>query len=360
MCSSDLITKDRISQIGRIDGVKGVRNVTSAEVVIPYQEEVYGDYFKELYQSRYSPGNYDEDMELYRTDPKNDFFTSRFISVDEKGFELLNKNLEHKLDQKAFEDGKIAVALKFLNFAEGDFGMAGKTVHFFLPDGKHPAQEYSIQIAAVGDGWCNPAIFAGGMTPELIVSEKYAKRLMGELFTELIEVEYEDAFSADIEKKVKEVFEDEKQVSFESKLERYSEMKHSENQVKVLGNSIGFIIAALAVLNYLNMIAASIQNRAIELAILESVGMTAKQIKQMLQMEGLLYAAITITFSFVVGIPASYAVFDAMNIYRISFSVPWVSNLVLFGTILVLCMLAPVWMYQRTQNASVIERLRND
>ena len=38
-------------------------------------------------------------------------------------------------------------------------------------------------------------------------------------------------------------------------------MKNSEMQVKVLGNSIGIIMALLAVLNYLNMMAAGIQNR---------------------------------------------------------------------------------------------------
>lgn len=354
-----LITEDKISQIEQIKGVKNVRKVTSARLVIPYQEDVYGEYYKELYQSRYSPGNYEEDMELYRKEPDNDFFTSRFISVDERGFELLNENLGNTLDQEAFENGKIAVAVKFLNFTEEDDGITGKTVLFSLPDGKKPTEEYHIQIAAVADNWCNPAFFAGGMTPEMIVSEKYAKKLMGELFTELINVEYEEAFSKETEQEVKAVFEDEGKVSHESKLERYSEMKNSETQVKVLGNSIGVIIAMLAVLNYLNMLAASIQNRSKEFATLESIGMTTRQMKKMLRVEGVLYAAISIIISVIVGIPVSYVVFDAMNLYQISYSIPWMSNLILFGIVLVLCMIAPVFIYQKTQNASIIERIRS-
>lgn len=354
-----IITENLIARIEQIKGVKSVRKVTSAEAVVPYQEDVYGEYYKEFYQSRYSPGNYEEDMELYRKEPGNAYFTSRFISVDEEGFDVLNQSIGNTLDKEAFEAGKIAVAVKFLSFMEGDYGIPGKTIHFSLPDGKEPAEEYSIQIAAVVDSGCNPAFFAGGITPEMIVSEKYAKELMGELFTELINVQYEDAFSKGTEEKVKAVFEDEQQISHTSKLELYTEMKNSETKVKVLGNSIGFIIAMLAVLNYLNMMAAGVQNRSKEFATLESIGMTTKQVKKMLRAEGIGYAVISIILSLIAGLPVSRAVFDAMNLYRISFSIPWVSNLILFGVTLVLCMLAPVLIYQKTQNASIMERLRN-
>ena len=353
-----IITDNQISRIERIKGVKNVRKVTSTEIVVPYQEDVYGTYYKELYQSRYSPGDYEEDMKLYRKEPENRYFTSRLISVDEKNFELLNQSLGNTLNKEDFEAGKTAVAVKFLSSMEGDYGIPGKTVRFSLPDEKNQAKEHHIQIAAVADTLYNPAFFAGGIAPEIIVSEKYAKTLMGELFTELINVEYEEAFSKETEKKVKAVFKEEQQVSHDSKLENYTDMKNSEIQVKVLGNSIGFIIAMLAVLNYLNMMAASVQNRSKEFASLESIGMTSRQIKKMVWAEGTGYAVISIAVSVIAGLPVSYVVFDAVNQYRISFSIPWFSDLVLFGTILILCMAAPVLIYQRTQNASIIERLR--
>jgi len=352
-----LITDDKISRIKKIDGVKSVGKVTSTEVIIPYQEEVYGAYYKELYQSRYSPGNYEEDMKSYQQNSANPYFTARFISVDEKGFEILNESLGNIVDKDDFENGKIAVVTKA--FTEGDNGITGKTVRFCLPDGINPSEEHTIQIAAVGGINSYPAFFSGGLTPDLIVSEKYAKELLGDLYTELINVEYEEPFSKEIEQKVKAVFEDDKQISQDSKLEQYSEMKHSENQVKVLGSSLGLIIAMLAILNYLNMMAASVQNRSQEFAILESVGMTTKQIRKMLRAEGIGYAVISIVFSLMAGLPISYIVFSAMNLYRLSFSVPWMRNLILFVTVFVLCMLAPVRLYQKTQNFSIIERLRN-
>lgn len=179
------------------------------------------------------------------------------------------------------------------------------------------------------------------------------------LFTELIEVEYEEAFSQETEKQVKDVFAEEKQISSESKLDRYTEMKRSENQIKVLGGSLGLIIAILAILNYLNMMAASVQNRARELATLESIGMTTRQIRRMLRLEGLGYAGISAVISLIAGLPLSYVVFKGTSLYRISFSVPWLSDALMIAAILLVCMTAPVVIYNRTQTDSIVQRLRS-
>ena len=172
-------------------------------------------------------------------------------------------------------------------------------------------------------------------------------------------MEYEEAYAKETEEKVRDVFKDDKKISYESKLERYTEMKNTETQVTVLGNSAGFIIAVLAVLNYLNTIAASVQNRSREFAALESIGMTAGQIRKMLRTEGIGYAVVSIFLSFITGLPVSYIVFDMTAAYRISFTVPWIRNLILLGIVLILCMTAPMLIYQRTQGQSIIERLRS-
>ena len=87
--------------------------------------------------------------------------------------------------------------------------------------------------------------------------------------------------------------------------------------------------------------------------------MTVKQTRKMLCMEGIGYAAFSMAGAVLLGIPVSFAAFQAMNVYDISYSIPWLSNLLLFAVILLLCAAAPVCIYERTQNKSVIERLRN-
>lgn len=195
--------------------------------------------------------------------------------------------------------------------------------------------------------------------PDLIVSEQYAEKLLKNPLTELVNVEYEEAFSAETEKKALAVFEGEKRISHDSKLDLYNDMKNAELSVKVLGNSLGFIIAMLAALNYLNMTAVSLLSRAKEFAGLESIGMTAKQTRKMLLAEGVGYVAISIVLALAAGLPASYAVFCGVNVHHISFAVPWLNNLILFAVFLLLCMAAPVLIYQKTQKRSIVERLRS-
>ena len=111
------ITEEKIERLKNIPGVKEVRKVTSTAAVVPYQEETYGEYLKEIYKTRYSPGNYEEDMEQYKSDPSWYMFQSRLIGVDEEGFALLNEKLGNVLDEEAFLKGEIAVSPNF--FLEG-------------------------------------------------------------------------------------------------------------------------------------------------------------------------------------------------------------------------------------------------
>lgn len=349
-----VITDNMIAQIEKIDGVKKVRKVISTLATVPYQEEVYGEYYEELYQSRYSPGDYEADIESYKENPEDNLFTCRFIAIDESEFDRINKNMGNKINKNDFKQGSIALATKM--FTNGDNGIPQKTVRFYLPEGIEPQKEYSILIDSVIDD-C-PAYYAAGYTPDLIVSETFAEKLLGNTFTELIYVEYQNAFSVETENSIREIIDSNNLLSYESKLERYSEMKNSEYQITVLGSSIGFIVLLLAVLNYLNMMAASIQNRSKEFAILESIGMTTKQIRQMIILEGLEYAIMSLILSIIIGVPLSYIVFSGLNIYSLPFVVPWFNNLVLFLVIILICMSAPVILLKNMNRLTIIEQLR--
>lgn len=87
-----VFNSDFIEQIKSIDGVKDVRVLKSATAVVPYQENVYGEYYKELYASRYSPGNYEKDIELYKKQPDHYYFNCRVVGIDEVEFEKIRLN----------------------------------------------------------------------------------------------------------------------------------------------------------------------------------------------------------------------------------------------------------------------------
>lgn len=351
------ITADLIEDIKNVKGVKDVRILKSITATVPYQEDVYGEYYKELYQSRYTPGNYDQDIEMYKqqSDYNGNMFSCRIVGIDDLEFERLNQNLKKPLDKESFESGEIAFASKI--FTKGDNGIIGKKVDFSISNDKNTSKEETITIGALID---YPAYYAGGYSPDLIVSDNYFEQLVQHPLIEMIKVDYEEPFSKSTEDTIMKLIKDNKLLSFDSKLDRYSEMKNSENQITVLGGSIGLIVMLLAISNYLNMMSASIQNRSQEFAVLESIGMTRKQIKKMAVFESICYAILSIMIAIIIGLPASYFVFENLNIYKIPFSFPIVNNVILFLIIIVLCILATVFMLRKTKDISIIELLRQD
>ncbi len=237
--------------------------------------------------------------------------------------------------------------------------MTGKTVDFYLPQGKNPKEVYSITIAGVDtEGSYNPAYFTRGEAPSIIVSENLAKKLIQEPYVEKLKVKYEKSYDKETEKEVKEIFHGENRVSFDSKIENYEEMRESESQAKVLGYTLGGIVGLLSICNYLNMMAASVLNRSKEFGILESIGMTTGQIKKVLRIEGVGYGLISILLALPFGLILSYLVFTNANMYRTSCALPWGSNLLLFAGVMAVCVLVPGAVYGRMYKSSVVEQLR--
>ena len=361
-----LITKEKLEEIRAIEGVKEIRPVTTAQMIVPYQEELLGAYYKRLYQTRYSPGDYEKEMAEYKKDAytQNDLFDGRFVGISLEEFRKIEEILGKDLDEEAFEKGEIAVTEPYWASAEE---MEGKELRFILPDSQEPEKEHRITIAAAGksrmDGGraIDPSSFAGGYSPNLLVSNALAEKLMGNgILTELVRIEYKEPYDRNTEKAVKNVFGGEEQISFESKLSRYQEMKASEQQVKILGVGMGVILAVLSILNYINMIAAGVQNRAREFATLESLGMTSGQIKKVLIQEGLGYGILSILLSMAAGLPLSYMVFQSVKVYNMGYSMPVLYNLTLFAVIIAVCVIVPPVIYRMTQKETVIERLRRD
>lgn len=352
-----VITSELLEDIKKIDGVKDVRILESTTATVPYQEDVYGKYYKELYQSRYTPGDYDKDMEMYKLQPNYNYnmFSCRIVGIDDLEFDRLNQDLETPLDKQAFDNGEIAFASK--NFTKGDNGIVGKKVNFSISSAEYPSKEESITIEALTDF---PAYYSAGYNPDLIISDDYFEKIVRRPLIEMIKIDYEEPFSKSTENSILNLIKENKLVSYESKLNRYSEMKNSENQVTVLGGSIGMIVMLLAISNYLNMISASIQNRSKEFAVLESIGMTRKQIKRMAVAESLCYGILSIAVATIIGLPASYFVFENINIYGIPFSFPIVNNMILFLFIIIICILSTLLILRTTKDQSIIELLRQD
>ena len=65
----------------------------------------------------------------------------------------------------------------------------------------------------------------------------------------------------------------------------------------LLGGALSFIVGLVGILNFFNAILTGILTRKREFAVLQSIGMTGRQLKRMLVCEGLFYALGSVLFA---------------------------------------------------------------
>src|SRR5699024_9379827 len=80
------------------------------------------------------------------------------------------------------------------------------------------------------------------------------------------------------------------ELDYESKATYAGEFESMRSMFLLLGGALSFIVGLVGVLNFFNAILTGIIARQRELAVLQAVGMTGRQMRAMLVWEGLLYA----------------------------------------------------------------------
>lgn len=127
----------------------------------------------------------------------------------------------------------------------------------------------------------------------------------------------------------------------------------------VMGNAISIIIALVGVLNFINSMVTAIVSRKREFAMIQSVGMTKNQLCRMLVYEGLYYAVITLTASYLissaaVGIGIRAMVEGGFTTFHFTLFPLMICTPIL----LVFAVLIPYLCFKNLEKHSIVERLR--
>jgi putative ABC transport system permease protein len=152
----------------------------------------------------------------------------------------------------------------------------------------------------------------------------------------------------------------ESNMSYESKQVYIDAFYKFESMFLLVGGALSIVVGVIGILNFINAILTSIISRQREFAMLQSIGMTTKQLKNMLSFEGSFYAVATIVTSCVLGSIVSLGVVSAITremwfckyhfaILPLMISAP---ILLIFGVII------PLIAYKTANKKSVVERLR--
>ena len=127
----------------------------------------------------------------------------------------------------------------------------------------------------------------------------------------------------------------------------------------VMGNAISIIIALVGVLNFINSMVTAIVSRKREFAMIQSLGMTKRQLCKMLVCEGLYYAAITLTASYLVSAAAVGIGIRAMvDGGFTTFHFTLLPLMICTPVLLIFAVLIPYLCFKNLEKESIVERLR--
>lgn len=270
------------------------------------------------------------------------------------------ENVEGEVDLEKFSTGNyVIVGHWVLSELENTlFFEPGETVTLFNANGE--SREYEILAVADLPYACEfqhyGAIECNYLLPEQEFLDFIGQRQpMRTLFD--VEPEHEAAIEQWISDYCENVNSD---LAYNSKAQIVREFDAQKNMYAMVGGLLAFILAIIGILNFINTMSTSILSRKQEFAMMEAVGMTGKQLRDMLCYEGTFYALLTGIFSLILGGLLNMTVIRSIGselfFFRWKFTV--MPILICIPILFILVLWIPTVCCKNMRKTSVVERMR--
>ena len=148
-------------------------------------------------------------------------------------------------------------------------------------------------------------------------------------------------------------------LSYTSRATEAASFESFKRMFVILGAALSIIVGLIGVLNFINTMITSINSRQREIAALQAMGMTGRQLCTMLVWEGAIYiggAAITALVLNLITIPLGSLIEEIFWFCDYSFTViPFIASILVFGA---MGAIIPAAAYKNLTKKSIVERLR--
>ena len=350
----DILDDSFVKSIKENAGVSEVHSVEFAEITVPWEPDFAEMWMKEFY-AKWMSVPYSQDRDEYQNHPEN--FGSSLIGIDEQEFDYLNNSLEHPINKEDFLCGKACIVYRNgLDFADAD--IIGKNVTCALYEDQQTTKTFVIE--GVTDENYYTALL--GYPPTIITSDQVVNTFANNPIRLKTGIKYHKEYDRDTEQEILSLLEENdnaKDFSWESKIEDADEIEKAQGYMPQVGIGIVLILAFIGIMNYMNTFVVNVQSRMTELSVMESIGMTPKQLLGMLVREGILYVGGAWFVTLTVGLGGTYLLYESMNYRGIAFSVPILPFLFTIGISVLVCTMIPVFTWiVLEKNGTVVERTK--
>lgn len=150
------------------------------------------------------------------------------------------------------------------------------------------------------------------------------------------------------------------QTDYESKGTYAAEFNNFRDLFVLLGSALSMVVGFVGVLNFFNAIFTSIMTRRREFAMLQSIGMTGRQLKTMLVWEGLLYAVGSVLLALALTVcmgPLTAKALESM-FWFFTYHLTLTPLLLLLPVFVAFGVFLPLGIYRVLARQTIVERLR--
>lgn len=351
----DLLTEDFLSGLAGISGVETVYPMIYGQITVPWEPDFAEMWMKEFY-AMWMDIPYENEREEYQQYPEN--FGSVIVGISREELPYLQEVTDMEIDTDAFLSGETCVIYRNgLDLTSED--VVGKNVT--CAEYGHSENQRTFQIA----GMTNEGYYIGpvlGFPPTVIVCATAVEEFISDHEVFQTGVKYTREYDEETENQILSLIQsspDARDFSWESKLESLREVERAQGSMPQIGAGIALILALIGILNYVNTVTGNIQSRQMELAVLESIGMTDRQRNRMLVTEGMIFAAGSLFITGTVGVAVTYAVYQSMNYMLVPFEVPAGPVVGMTVFIIAVCAAVPLLAGAKMiRKGSVVERIR--
>lgn len=355
----EAITPELAAELADIDGVE--------QIAIPYNRtgiatlkgpvlESYGEYYEQVLQET---DRYYMDEVVAQVMESGQVYSATYYLAEEM-FPMLEFE-EGSFDEEKFKQGGYAILLDAAE-SKNWLHVGDRIILGSYTEGEESLPSKELEIMTVAE---MPYALGSKSYPAcgvcLLVSEKDFFELYevrGGLHACLtVEEEKEAQVMQTVEALLKQNYPELTLVTKESLRETFSDFT---GMFGMVGGLLGAVLGIIGILNLVNAMITSILSRKQEFAMMQAVGMTGKQLEQMLTMEGIWYGILTLLISGTVGNVISYGLVYLMgknmnyfvwdfHILPLALSIP---------VIALVSVALPVICYHALCKKSIIERLR--
>lgn len=353
--------EEMAQKIQALDGITDVSIHRYEDVTLPFDETLFQPFLESFLESISEKMTLEEFAKGYTDSPES--YTSTVIVISKKDVETYNQKAKTPIDIDAFLAGTQCI-IGSVNTPEQAAQMQGKTITMKDKNGN----ALSLQVGSCALNGDISGLSLGqywrlaGAPEYILVSEAALSQLTDTPAINTIAIQCDPKAESRLTNQIRSITQMYPIVAhLEIRTELMQEFQDSMSSLKILSGGVSAILILIGIINFISVMLTGIFTRRTELAVMESVGMTKKQVQKMLMLEGIYYAVITLALILTAGSGILYLVgfFTEQTADYAVFQYPWGWIAILACFIFAICVFVPMLVYRIATKESITARLRS-